>query len=1131
MRLSAVLFVSLLWLSAVNSVWAQGEANMWYFGGKHALDFNSGAPVPVLNSAMDAHACAASISDANGNLLFYTNSETIWDSSHQVMQNGAGLLGSISYVQSTIIIPKPGNPNVYFVFHSAPLGPPSWIYDELYYSEVDMTLNGGLGGVTSNKNILLSDKTFPFLTATKHANGIDFWLITYGFDNGLTNVYRSFLISASGVSTAPVTSVNGSWPQNGIIKVCPKGNKVALSGGMTQYPSTASMLVMDFDDQYGTLFNPEVYPLVNTGGGGGIGGIEFSPCGDLLYYAALDTVTSGGPQASGLFQMDLSLGSPTAIANSITLISNPSYSFLLQLGPDRKIYASTLVQSLDTLSVIQNADSIGLACNYAPHSLHLGAPTSWGGVGSPPNFISSYFECPHIFVEDTCKGDSTKFTLHASLEADSAVWNFGDTASGANNAATGDPVYHVFSDTGSYEVSVIRYFTGFNGTASYLDSAFDTVTVTIHPAPIISLGNDTTICDGDSLTVMSSNTMLSMTYLWSDSSTLEFLPITEAGTYYVAVSTVCGVDYDTIVVDSLLPSTVDLGPDTIRCIGDTVTWDVPFAGGSYLWHDNTTDSVYHATTTGWYSVTATGMCGTAHDSAHLTFMAPPSSNMPADTAFCIGGSAEFIVQGDSMMGYLWSTGSIDTSITVSTTDTFWVQAWNGCDTLFDSSMVFVDEPLTINLMDDTVACVGNSVVLDPDVPGNNAYLWKNGSTADTLRVNAPGAFWVEITNTCGTYYDTTVVFYERPPDIALPDEEVICVGDTLRKDVTFSRSSYAWNTGDTSAQVAFHSAGLYIVTVTNLCGTKVDSVSLRLDYPLDIDLGADYNLCKGETLSLDATAPDNPQYRWNTGSDSAQIVLSEEGLYRVTVTNACGDFISQTAVYVWTEPKISIPSDTVLCGDVTWTIEAETVYPFYEWHDGSSQPSFTVTSDGTYSVFINNSCGSIRDTVHVTYRDLPSVDLGPDTIVCKSIAPVILNAFSGSAYTYEWQDGSTNYRMVAAESGRYAVTVRDSAGCAAQDEVYLGDCPIIVWVPNSFSPNGDGLNEVFLPKVRNVNDYLLRIYDRWGHLVFTANEPEQGWDGKLRGKPVQVGVYSYMLVLYSDEVGEQKLTGKVTLLE
>ncbi len=1105
LRFRLLLLVAFLCAAKLSS--AQGEGNFWYFGFNAGLDFTSGSPVGLSNGAMITFEGCASISDASGNLLFYTDGSTVFNANHSAMTNGTGLLGGASSCQSAIIVPKPNNPNIYYIF-TVPSG--LWFTGNgLRYSEVDMSLQSGLGAVTTTKNVLLTPSTSEKITAVRHANGVDYWVVCHSANL----VINSFEVTSAGVNTTPVTS-NTVGPLSIFcyMKASPDGKWMVRGGN-------GFATLMEFDDATGQVVNNISLPL-NTGF---CYGLDFSSTGKYLYLNHNTSSLTPDP----VIQYDLSVNNSAAIISSATPVGYPpiGQSYAIQLAPDNKIYFTD--NGNNTLGVLNAPDSAGTASNYVANAVTLPG-TAVGRLGLP-TFIQSIFLFTDITVEDTCELDSTFFSANNSA-IDSIFWDFGDTASGANNYGEGDSIYHVFTSPGTYQVSTQAYFTNNTGFIPFVDSLFDTLTVTIHPLPFIDLGNDTVLCQGDSLTIQSANTILNMTFLWSDSSTNEFLPIQVADTYHVEVSTLCGTYYDTIVIDSVLPSTVDLGPDSILCVGDTVLFELFVAGGSYLWQDGSVDTIYAATTTGMYAVTATGYCNTSIDTVNLYFVDPPSTNFPGDTTFCDGQSFDLKSFADSAV-ISWQDGSNDSILTAATSDTFSVIASNACGTYYDTVVITIDFPLPADLGNDTVLCAGTSFPLRADLTGNNHYLWSSGDTIDSIIVDEPGTFWLEATNTCGVYSDTVEIDGEVVPDIALPERTLLCVGQTLPLEVPFSRSSYLWNTGSQDSGIVINSSGVYKVTVTNLCGTDQDSVEVVYDAPLNLDIGDVYELCEGDSLRVSAHAPNEPVYNWNNGSVDSTYTITEQGYYSVTVTNACGSFSDEVAVYIEPKPKPELPTDTVLCTGEEWSVMLSQFYSGYQWQDGSQEHRYLISKPGRYTLRKWNRCGVTIDSLLVEYRDAPAIDLGEDTVVCPSIEPVTLEIPEQQGVSVFWSDKSEDWVRSIDTPGIYEVTIIDNEhGCVSTDEVRIDGCPIAIWIPSAFTPNSDSKNEVFLPQLDYVTRYNLKVFDRWGAQLFTTINPDVGWDGTYQGISQPEGVYVYILEFKVEGMTRQKLTGAFTLI-
>ena len=177
----------------------QGDSNNWYFGSNAGVTFTSGAPVALTNGALSTTEGCATISDAAGNLLFYTNGISIWNRNYVTMPNGTGLLGNTSSTQSAIIVQQPNNNNIFYVFTVAGAA-------SLCYSVVDMTLNAGLGDVTAVKNVALCSPVTEKVTAIKHCNNNDIWVITHlSSSNGL---FSTILSSTALYSTTLFSTIS-----------------------------------------------------------------------------------------------------------------------------------------------------------------------------------------------------------------------------------------------------------------------------------------------------------------------------------------------------------------------------------------------------------------------------------------------------------------------------------------------------------------------------------------------------------------------------------------------------------------------------------------------------------------------------------------------------------------------------------------------------------------------------------------------------------------------------------------------------------------------------------------------------------------------------------------------------------
>ncbi|PRP66326.1 T9SS type B sorting domain-containing protein [Nonlabens agnitus] len=452
---------------------AQGEANIWYFGDKAGLDFNSGVPVPLNNSQMTTQEGSASIADRSGRLQFYTDGVKVWARDHSIMPNGRGLKGSFSSTQSAMIVPVPGSSTDYVIF----VVDSQADFKGLNYSTVDMTLNGGLGDVVE-KNVQLVAPTLEKVTAIKHANGRDIWVITHERES---DAFYAYLVTDTGVNATPVVTNIGPVIASdfvsdniGYMKSSPDGTRIA----MIHARNRDSFHLVDFDASTGVVSN-----FMNIPDSRGNYGVEFSQNSQVLYTTDINST------GNGIIQYDITKSTPFEISLTIKRLADPvpgSGWGALQLATDGKIYATrvpndTINDQIKTLSVINNPDVLGSGANFELDAIDLGQGAA--RLGLPP-FIQSFFSVA-FESENFCLGDTTEFRLSSSLDTfDSVLWDFGD-----GNTSTVENPTHIYSAAGIYEVTLTVNAGG--------ESSTETQEIEIFEQPVANPVEDIAICDVD----------------------------------------------------------------------------------------------------------------------------------------------------------------------------------------------------------------------------------------------------------------------------------------------------------------------------------------------------------------------------------------------------------------------------------------------------------------------------------------------------------------------------------------------------------------------------------------------------------------------------------------------------------
>lgn len=384
------IFLYILFLSFVGS-YSQQQASNWYFGENAGIQFdtNSGTVNSVDGGQLFTREGCSSISDIDGNLLFYTDGSTVYTSVHTVMRNGSGLLGDESSTQSAIVIPKPGDPDIYYIFTVGS----NQTANGMKYSVVDMTMDGGLGQVTIKNVNLLNQCAEKIAAVLQDCTTGNIWVIALADENGASsasfNTIHAFEVTNGGVNSTSVESIFprlGITDSRGYLKLSPDGTKLACANVQS------GLYIFDFDTATGRASNESSLRI--NGANNKPYGLEFSPNGQVLYVSATNDNfggDSGDPSShfSTLVQYDLTSGDLNA--SQFVVDDRSLFRGGMQLGPDGAIYralSATYNTGLPFLGRINNPNIVGVGCDYEHNAIDLGNNDSTQGL---PPFIASFF--------------------------------------------------------------------------------------------------------------------------------------------------------------------------------------------------------------------------------------------------------------------------------------------------------------------------------------------------------------------------------------------------------------------------------------------------------------------------------------------------------------------------------------------------------------------------------------------------------------------------------------------------------------------------------------------------------------------------------------------------------------------
>jgi|GEM_PF-1342959 len=383
---------------------------------------------------------------------------------------------------------------------------------------------------------------------------------------------------------------------------------------------------------------------------------------------------------------------------------------------------------------------------------------------------------------------------------------------------------------------------------------------------------------------------------------------------------------------------------------------------------------------------------------------------------------------------------------------------------------------------------------------------------------------------CGQGVELEITVDFLPPNIAL---ETILFNDGIAVD-TLAIS-------EASSSITVFDVGTYTVQHLNdfSCSSDYQGAPVVNSLPeLTIDLGADIEICSGEshvfTLNIDPTAT----IIWEGGAQGQTFETDVEGEYWVYVQLDGCEASDTVELSLLPNPQLDLGPDQLKCGEDSIVLDAgrEEVI----WQDGSTGQFYQVTEAGTYSVTTEEGLCAADDSVVVSSLPEPPLpNLGPDLTFCRMVtANIGVNA--PGDFDYLWNTGATTPIITVNASGTYWLEVSNECGSKFDSlsiTTEMGDVGEDIYIlPDAFSPNGDQLNDVFrpFPLVEEVPlNFRFQIYNRWGNLLFESSDPAVGWEGFDGSSSGPVGVFLWMVDAEFEFCGEKETYfsyGNVTLI-
>ncbi len=888
-----------------------------------------------------------------------------------------------------------------------------------------------------------------------------------------------------------------------------------------------------------------------SGGLGSNASISPSPTTTTTYTVTVTTAAGCSAQASATITVN-ALPTPSVASISICngqnaslteTSSNLTYNWSNALGTTATVTPSP-APIITTTYTVTATNAAGCTAQTSATITVNAAPT------------------PNVTNVTVCKGQTATI-----METNGGgTWNWSNSL--GTNASCNPPT----STTATYTVTVTT-------AAGCTAEASGTVTVNSLPTPTVA---NVTICNGASAT-LTETSGTGLTYAWNTSqstasNTPNPAPIITT-TYTVTVTNADGCTAQTtasIIVNQLPNATITAIPNitTGICVGTTISLGVS-GGNTYNWNTTAITPVINIspTTTTTYTVTVTNAAGcTAESSRQIVVNPLPLVTINGASAICQNSPGFTLDAPTNFASYIWSNGptsyniainpnSVGTTVyTVTATDA------NGC-TGSSTHQVMVNPIPTPTIAGQTI-CKGATATLTAS-GSSNTFAWTTGSVTDTTIVQPiiTTVYAVTATNAFGCSKTATAkVIVNNAPQTAILGQRDICVGASVTLTAQ-NGNGYHWSNNDNTFSITVSPVvnTSYTVTAssTNGCTASYTIPITVHALPIATILKLNPDTCKqghGKAVVMGNDPTQAYIYSWSNAA-TTDTLRNALGLSRYTVTitdtYACQDTAQVIIKNTGGVQILSITTLPQLCtaaasGHATVQVAQTNPRYNYKWFDNTnavvSTDSSAILKAGTYVVQATDRHGcSVTGIAVVQPPLLPSVEINPAFTQMNLGDSLHLTAVPNAqeAYTFTWDPqplwckGCKEISVAPLESTIYTVTITNLVGCTATSTAFVKiNAEYDVFVPNIFTPNNDGNNDMFVvygnEGVRQITR--LSIFNRWGENVFNQtniphSDAKYGWDGTFRDKKCMPAVFGYIIEVEFVNGKKKTFTGDVTLLE
>ena len=713
----------------------------------------------------------------------------------------------------------------------------------------------------------------------------------------------------------------------------------------------------------------------------------------------------------------------------------------------------------------------------------------------------------------------------------------------------------------------------------------------ILPLPKPELGPDLNLC-ASSVTLDSKEKLDTTNYFWFQDrrflpkDSLQTLIVKQSGSYIVVVENRGCLGYDSVKVVLAQAKPLSLGRDTLICANSSIVLDASKGAGTgttYSWSTGATTPTITVKTAGQYIVKVSTLIGTipcqTADTINVKVRPRTSFSItPTRPSGCTASNGAILLTNISPTDtytFTWFkdgtiiSGATSSSISSLTAGSYKVtiKSTLSCDTTVAIVLNALNVPnAQITFTPTAVTCISDGAITinvaatSPFRPvdfilrqrDNNDAIVKQGVMSSifvstgkyTIKGLIEGTYYLEFKDVSGCKFISNDIKLDKVArkDVSLlPAPTGKCEGEKITlSPLNYTDGSIKWSTGATTLNIDVTQNGTYTVTITSTDGKCISSAKTNVVFKVSpkVSLVAPSRLCLTPNATQLTATPTGGIWQGSNVSNTGVFKASAIGIYAVKyelTQNGCTG-TSNKEITVLEAPTINLGPDKSLCRGATDFIGITPVSGInYRWNTDETTPTIFPERSGKYILFATKGTCRNSDTISINVLPIPSISLRDEIPLCvPSTLPVKIDAGGGVGLTYLWSPTGQRTKQISVSSiGIYSVLVTNTYGCKTSAKTNVIDrCDPSILVPTIFTPNGDNNNDNLQIFPNYIENFELKIFNRWGELIFTSKNADDRWDGKYKGILVKPDSFAWVITYtpkYFPEQGIQRKEGAVTV--